>query len=268
MNDREREEKLLAYKNMLNTGQIDETTYNNMVARNIGTDYANSYKPRKKVKPLIVVVLMCLIVFGIFKLLAASNKTVTVEKEYEYINSYDVIEAPIQNDFNGSTTMMVGNTPIQVDYLAYYEVSGKVVAKVSYVANNVENMAAQNDVALVWGKLATDEYLNKFTFDAHGDRFVYWKTTDMDWYRKHTNDKEIVKMHSNNHLVTNNKALAEEINSIKKDDYVRIKGYLANLYWVENNTNHIWRSSVKRDDEGDGACEVIYVTDIKWLKEA
>ena len=47
MNDRDREEKLLAYQNMLKTGQIDETTYNNMVERNIGVDFAKSYKPRK-----------------------------------------------------------------------------------------------------------------------------------------------------------------------------------------------------------------------------
>lgn len=268
MNDREREEKLLAYQNMLKTGQIDETTYNNMVERNIGVDFAKSYKPRKNKKPLIVVVLVCLLIFGLFKLFKANANPVVVEKEYEYVNDFDDINPPIQNNYKGATTMMVDNVFIDVDYVAYYEVSGRVVAKVSYMANNVENMLAPNDVALVWGKLATNEYMNKFTFDAHGDRFVYWKTTDMEWYRNHTSDKEVTRMHSNNHLVTNDKELLAEINSIKKGDYVKIKGYLVNMYWLENNSNHTWKSSVSRDDIGDGACEVIYVTDVKWLKEA
>ncbi len=28
-----------------------------------------------------------------------------------------------------------------------------------------------------------------------------------------------------------------------------------------------WNSSTSRTDTGDGACEIIYVTDVKWLKE-
>ncbi len=268
MDNREKEEKLIAYQKMLKSRQIDETTYNSMVERNIGMDFAGSYKPRKRIMPLLVVVLLCLIVFGISWLLRNGNKTPNIEKEYEYINSYDAIDPPIQNDFTGSTTITLGGTVIKVDYEAYYEVSGRVVATASYYASTVENMAAQKDVAVVWGKLATDEYLNKFTFNAPGNRFVYWKTTDSDWYRAHTNDKEISQMHSNNHLVSNNKQINDEISNIKDGDYVRIKGYLVNLYWQENGSNHTWRSSLTRDDSGDGACEVIYVTDVKWLQEA
>lgn len=268
-NNRDVEEKLEAYRNMLISGQIDEATFNNMVRRNLGEniDVYKARRPRKSIVPLIVVLLACLIVFGINKLLKADDNAPVVEKEYEKISSYKIIDPPIQNDFKGSTSIVVGNVSVRVDYVAYYEVSGKVVAKVSYMPDSVSNMAAQSDVALVWGKLATDEYLKKFTFNAPGNRFVYWKTTDMNWYRMHTSDREVKQMYSNNHLVTTNQELISKIKKIKKNDYVRIKGYLANLYWIENNSNRNWISSTRRDDDGDGACEVIYVTDIKWLEE-
>ena len=266
MNNREKEEKLLAYQNMLNNGQIDRTTYDNMVERNIGLEYANSYKPRRNKSTIIVVFLICLLLFGLYRLINVQKDIPPVNKEYETVSNYNKIDPPIQNDYRGSTSIMVGNTPVQVNYVAYYEVSGKVVEKVNYYSDSVSNMASQYDVALVWGKLATDEYLEKIDFSAPGNRFVYWKTNDMNWYRLHTNDREIKEMYSNNHLVTTNNEIIGEIKNIKKGDYVRIKGYLANLSWTENNSSHTWKSSTRRDDDGDGACEIIYVTDVKWLQ--
>ena len=84
MNNREKEEKLEVYQNMLRYGQIDETTYRNMVARNIGDDVVNSYNRRVNLKPFIVVVLICLILFGIYKLFTTSRELPSVKKEYEY----------------------------------------------------------------------------------------------------------------------------------------------------------------------------------------
>lgn len=266
MNNWEQEEKLKAYQNMLNSGQIDEATYINMVNRNIGP--IEKYgKPKKNFKPLIVAVLVCVIVFTIFKFLGQGVGVPKIEKEYEYVNSYDAIDAPLQSDYTGSTTMIVRNTVINVEYKAYYEVSGRVVAKRDYLSNSVSNDASRTDVSLVWGKLATKDYLDHIDWNAPGDRFIYWKTNDMEWYRRNTNDKEITALYSNNHLVTNDTKLLKMIRNIDTGDYVRIKGYLVNLYWNENGDRY-WKSSTVRTDDGDGACEVIYVTDVKWLKEA
>lgn len=269
MNNREMEDKLEAYRQMLATGQIDETTFNNMVQRNLGSgiDVNKAKRPRKSFGLLLVVVLLCVLVFALFKLLH-NDSVPSNEREYEYVNSYSSIDAPIQTNYTGSTTIYIRDIPVRMDYVANYEVSGRVVAKASYISNGVANEAAKIDIALVWGKLATDEYLKMFTFKAPGNRFVYWKTTDMDWYRAHTNDSEIISMYSNNHLVTTDETLKNDIKSVKKGDYIRIKGYLVNMYWEENNSDRTWISSTVRTDDGDGACEIIYVTDLKWLKEA
>ena len=111
------------------------------------------------------------------------------------------------------------------------------------------------------------KFLNKIDFNAPGDRFIYWETNDMAWYKLNTSDREITQSFSNNHMITMDTGLISTIKSIKEGDYVRIKGYSAHLYWTENNASHNWLSSTVRDDTGDGACEVIYVTDVKWLLE-
>ncbi len=263
MNNREQEEKLKAYQEMLRTGQIDETTYYSMIQRNLGNPFQVLKPKTNKKRLLLVVFLMCLFFYGVYYYQTNNN----VIKEYEYISSYYDIPAPVQNDYIGSTTMQVNNSTVRVDYISTYEVSGRVVAKATYTGNTVSKKMAKRDIALVWGKLATDEYLNKIRWSAPGNRFVYWRTKDMDWFRANTNDAEITSMYSNNHLITIDKDMIKIIASIKKDDYIKIKGYLVNLYWEENNENRNWFSSTTRTDDGDGACEVIYVTEIKWLKE-
>ena len=152
MDNRDKEEKLKVYQNMLRYGQIDEATYNNMVSRNIGNiDDLN--KHRFNIKPLIVVVLLCLFVFLIFKLINVDNVNDNYQREYEYVDSYNSIDAPIQNSYTGSTNMIVRNVNIDVEYVAYYEVSGRVVAKRDYLSTDVKNDTARTDVTLVWGKL-------------------------------------------------------------------------------------------------------------------
>ena len=266
MDNRDKEEKLKVYQNMLRYGQIDEATYNNMVSRNIGNiDDLNKHKIN--IKPLIVVVLLCLFVFLIFKLINVDNVNDNYQREYEYVDSYNSIDAPIQNSYTGSTNMIVRNVNVDVEYVAYYEVSGRVVAKRDYLSTDVKNDTARTDVALVWGKLATEDYLNHIDWTAPGNRFIYWQTNDMNWFKRNTSNAEVISSFSNNHLVTADTNLLKGIRSIKDGDYVRIKGYLVNLYWNEDGENY-WKTSTVRTDDGDGACEVIYVTDIKWLKEA
>ena len=72
---------------------------------------------------------------------------------------------------------------------------------------------------------------------------------------------------SNNHIIPSNKKIAKALKYIKKGDFIELEGYLvdANIdFWQ---ITHYWESSTTRNDTGDGACEVIYVTSIKWLKE-
>ena len=57
------------------------------------------------------------------------------------------------------------------------------------------------------------------------------------------------------------------LKKVKTHDYVEIEGYLVKINAKTKNGGRFWwNSSTTRSDDGDGACELIYVTGIKWLK--
>ena len=69
---------------------------------------------------------------------------------------------------------------------------------------------------------------------------------------------------SNMHLIPGHPKIKQILESINKYDIVYIKGQLADVYLKDG----VIKSSMKRDDLGAGACEVIYVTNIKVTRSA
>ena len=76
---------------------------------------------------------------------------------------------------------------------------------------------------------------------------------------------------SNNHIIPADKNVRKLMYKVKRNDYIRIDGFLSSVYYDNNKknvtNNSLWTSSTKRNDTGNGACEIIYVTNIVWLKE-
>ena len=79
---------------------------------------------------------------------------------------------------------------------------------------------------------------------------------------------DVEGLYSNSHLIPSNDKIKKQIKKIKKNDYIQIEGYLVHVDADTKKGYFFWDSSTTREDSGDGACEVIYVTDVKWLKPA
>lgn len=71
---------------------------------------------------------------------------------------------------------------------------------------------------------------------------------------------------SNNHLLPDGPLVAEAIRKARKGDQVRFKGWLAS--YGTKGAPYQRRSSTVRNDRGNGACEVVYVTEFEVLREA
>ena len=59
----------------------------------------------------------------------------------------------------------------------------------------------------------------------------------------------------------------DKIKSIREGNYVRIEGYLISVTYTRNGGKGYFTSSTSREDERLGACEVIYVTDVVFLRK-
>jgi hypothetical protein len=243
--------------------EIDDKTYKEEYAKLINS------KPllkdiHKNKQFLLSKNLIYIIIFSVLLIIILTNFVSTlVGKEY-IAADLNNIDEPIQVPYNGIDDLQIGSIDAEVDLNYSYEISGKVVATFKYLPITTGNRMSPMDVGIVWGDLIDEENLKHIKWHETGTRFLHWETKDGTWYQEFGS---VEGLYSNNHLVPSNNKAKNMIKKIKRGDYIKITGYLVDIFWEERNRSYSWHSSITRNDQGDGACELIYVTDVKWLKE-
>lgn len=160
-------------------------------------------------------------------------------------------------------TIKMGNYDYKLKILYSYDIWGLVVSK--YNANNWLDITHKQDpgniedVCVVWGKNIADGAYQKVTYKS-GEYTCYysWKGSAPEFYGTYL---------ANNHLIPKDSKVTSLIRRAAIGDQVHIKGYLVD-YSVLKNGQEIFtrRTSTTRNDTGNGACEIIYVTDFEILK--
>ena len=131
---------------------------------------------------------------------------------------------------------------------------------------------AQFTLTFVWVALFSSCIDNHYDIDkincySHSNRLLNYRIYDNSWLESAGGRERVNQRVSNNHLIPADKTVKGKLLSIKKGEYVELEGYLVTAYTTDSDSNIYWMSSDTRTDTGDGACEVIYVTDVKWLKQ-
>lgn len=265
MNDYEKEKKY--WKDLLEAQEIDRETYNKQIEKiDLRYNFNDTHKIKDKVKInkkkkiLILIFFVCIIIFIYFKFLY-------IDESNYIVSDIGNLKDPIQNVTTGGTSKVISDIDVKIDYLASYIIEGRVVKTFSYVPLTMQNRISPKDVGLTWGFLAQDEYNNKIEWKASGNRFLNWRIEDGNWYREVIGESNFQEHVSNNHLIASNTEIENLIGKIKEGDYIKITGYLVNVHYERaDGYKYYWNSSLSRKDTGEGACELIYVTDINWLK--
>lgn len=172
---------------------------------------------------------------------------------------------PVQEEASGSTSFELDGYQVKLDYQYSYDISALVISTHDYSKSGLDGKLVPRDVALAWGKVA--EYNDRINFHwSQSGRWYRWQTNSYDEIDV-VGGKDGVTQHSaNNHLVAADDAVKDNIGKIQAGDYIRLKGYLVNISASKpDGTNFWWNTSTTRTDDGDGSCEVIYVTDVEWL---
>ncbi len=175
------------------------------------------------------------------------------------------IGEPIQTETTGYATKDMAGYEVDIYYQYAYEIEALVVHTKRYYGFKLANRLAPVDVALAWGSVA--EYNDKIDFHwKQSGRWVRWRVSDGDDLSPVGGIAGVNAQCSNNHLIPADSSVKRKIKKLKKGDHIKLTGYLVNVD-AENKSGKVflWDSSTTRYDSGDGACEVIYVTDIIWL---
>ena len=151
----------------------------------------------------------------------------------------------------------IKNQDVFIYAQAYYKIYCRVVHIMPYYTG-ISGGLAPVDFAVVWGELVKKENYSNIDFKQSG-RWAYFRPKEKCLY-----DNEYISKHfSNMHIIPADENVLAGLKKVKKFDEIYLEGYLVNIESFKNGKlSMTWNSSLSRDDKGDGACEVMYVTKI------
>ena len=73
---------------------------------------------------------------------------------------------------------------------------------------------------------------------------------------------EITKSSANTHIIPANEDVEYTLKKIRKGNLIHLEGFLVNI----DKGDYYWRTSTKRTDTGNGACEIVYTERLEILE--
>jgi hypothetical protein len=136
-----------------------------------------------------------------------------------------------------------------------YELYGMIVSYRHHEGNSRMHRRASDhlnmlDVCVVWGDNAANPLIHKLDF-WNGIFTCNVKTGNQEAW----NSFDMYQL-SNNHLISDDDFIRDQVKGIKIGDQIRVRGYLASY---SNDSGGRRGTSTTRLDTGDGACETLYV---------
>lgn len=110
------------------------------------------------------------------------------------------------------------------------------------------------DVALGWGPMSDQSVLDRLQI-TQSNRFFFYRWSD----QAPLPAGEMARHAANVHVISANRMVAKGVSRLRAGQLVAMRGYLVN---VSKADGFSWNSSLRRDDDGNGACEVFYVEEL------
>jgi hypothetical protein len=112
------------------------------------------------------------------------------------------------------------------------------------------------DLALGWGPMSDTGVLEQVDI-SQSNRFYFWRVAQFPIPRR-----DIEANSANMHMIPADAAVADMIEGVRVGQIVRVSGYLVEVSGADG---WRWRSSLTRDDTGNGACELVWVEGLEIL---
>lgn len=163
-----------------------------------------------------------------------------------------VPEAPRQSEVADPETFAFEG--YELTQRAGLEIRARVLSTENYYLGN-ESDLSPIDLALGWGPMSDQAILDQI--DIHqGNRWYF-----MRWeYPTTLPEKQIVLTSGNMHIIPAEPWVAKELKKLRRGDVVKLDGMLVD---VDHASGFKWRSSLSREDSGDGSCEIFFVQSIQ-----
>ena len=188
----------------------------------------------------------------------------------ERFDKHLVVEAPLLRDpqqeptYEPAFPFEYQGHQYKIQPVASYEISGLVVTHndISSIADAYHTSESVDfrDVCLVWGSNVTTGAFRGMEYWS-----MPWSCHFKPRDRSAMDDFDQAEL-SNNHLLAADEGIRNTIRSMRIGDQVQLRGKLIN-YWQADYPEFKRKSSLTREDTGDGACEVLWVEEATILRK-
>ena len=161
--------------------------------------------------------------------------------------------APVQQPLDRETPVFEKNG-FRVAAVASFQMEARVIRSKSYCCAGPDRLAPI-DVVFGWGKMSDESVLARIVFSQSG-RFYFWRYEGAPPIPR----REIEVSSANMHLIPATDAVEKRLARVRPGNVVTLRGYLVQ---VTRYDGFVWRSSLTREDSGNGACELIWVEELE-----
>ncbi len=137
--------------------------------------------------------------------------------------------------------------------LATYKIRARVLGKEKYRFGR-ESKLSPFDLALGWGPMSDQAIVDRLEISQSG-RWYYWQAQILPLSKQ-----ALITSSANTHIVPAKPEIAEALGLVRVGEVITLRG---KLVAIAGRDGWQWRSSLRRDDTGQGACEVFWVEEVE-----
>lgn len=164
-----------------------------------------------------------------------------------------VAEAPYQHDLSNGQAFPFQDFHIKP--LADYQLKAKVLSAKSYLFGT-ESSLSPLDLALGWGPMSDESVVSQLNV-RQGSRWYFWEAKQ--GAQLPVAVQELARFSANTHMIPANRMVEEQLDDVRIGDIIELSGWLVE---VSSDDGWRWRSSLSREDTGNGACELFWVQSV------
>ncbi len=179
---------------------------------------------------------------------AAAGASITCPAPPRVLDGEAPLQSPVPDGFGD-----IRLQPAKLQPLAGFSIDARVLSREDYALGREADLSP-TDLALGWGRMREDAVLSHLSIDQSNRWYHYrWQGAPP------IPTREIIRSSANMHMIPANANAARALSQVRAGDNVRIDGWLVQ---ADAPDGWHWRSSMTREDSGNGACEVVYVCSI------
>lgn len=162
-------------------------------------------------------------------------------------------ESPKQSELYRSESF--NHNSFKIIPKAKINLEARVLSIKNYYFDQYADLSTK-DVVFGWGPMSDEDNLDNLLV-RQSDRSFYWEMT-----KPPIEQSKMWQNASNMHLIPSNNTIKENLEQLRKGHVVRIEGYLVD---VESNKGWQWKTSLSRDDIGNGSSELVWINNLTIL---